>query len=185
MSKVSIHFLKHVCIENGKNYAPTPSTWPSLWIHSWHLCSIAWTTWLSPENFSTHQLHCWYGFASQQDLLEGLCKLCFLGIPKEKVTWGKIRWAWGPFHIMMQGNDALTKQFSQTLTNCNQTMCRGAILYPPQMSECSRSWPREVVLELRYHIVVDHMQTIQTIDISLEEEWPNYLTIATKSDPNG
>ena len=42
----------------------------------------------------------------------------------------------------------------------------------------------KVLLELRYHIVVDHLQIIQTINISVEEEClPNHISLTAQHIP--
>ena len=102
--------------------------------------------------------------------------------PKKEVA--RVRGSRWPFHAMVEGNDTVTKQFSQTITDCNYTMCRSTILNPPEISECSPLLHLKMLLKLWYHVVVQHLQIIQSIYISVKKEWPDYLVVATKSDPD-
>jgi hypothetical protein len=70
-------------------------------------------------------------------------------------------------------------------------MCWSTILHPPDISESSPYTPPpppplhlKMLLKLWHQIVVQHLQIIQAIYISVKEEWPDYLVVATKSDPD-
>ena len=73
-------------------------------------------------------------------------------------------------------NDTVSKQFSQTISNCNCMTCQHCILHPPDISDHFTPLHLIRLLGFWYHVVVQLFQIIQSIRVSIKEEcqiiWP-------------
>ena len=96
------------------------------------------------ENSSHHSqiilqsIHFMWNSALQIVFLGRSCKhLVFQMSPKEIIAGREIRRSWMPFYLMVQGNDSISQEFSESISDSDETMCRGTVLDLPELSEDS------------------------------------------------
>ena len=58
------------------------------------------------------------------------------------------------------------------------------LVYPPEISENTSNLPSKILLKLWNNVVVYHLEVNVPSDISYKEKWTNYLSVATKSNPD-
>ena len=133
-------------------------------------------------NFVKHELRRECGSANRWDQTAGCVYLVLQVSPKKEVARSKVRGSRWPFHV------AMTRWPNSSLRR-SRTAIKRCAEAPSCTHQRFRNAPPpplhlKMLLKLSYKVVVHHFQIIQSIYISVKEKWPDYLLVATKSDPD-